>query len=81
MEEKLAAHSAELRSQVDQLQTEVRSAIAKVEAAEKRVTELETVMGDHSDAITVLENDITAIKRELTESLLKERSEDLEARS
>ncbi|ROJ29415.1 hypothetical protein DPX16_23694 [Anabarilius grahami] len=82
IEENAAAQSAELCSQVDQLRTELRNAMervnARVEAAEERVTGLESAMGGHSDSITTLEKEFTVMKKEL--AVLKERSEDLEAR-
>lgn len=83
IEEKAAAQSVELCSQVDQLRTELRSAVdyvnARVEAAEGRVTELESALGGDFDSITTLEKEFSVMKKEL--AILRERSEDLEARS
>lgn len=83
IEEKAAAQSDELCSQIDQLRTELRSAVehvnARVEAAEEQVTGLESTLGGYSDSITTLEKEFNIMKKEL--SLLREWSEDLEARS
>lgn len=83
IEENAAAQSVELCSQVEQLRTELRNAVervnTRVEAAEERVTGLESAMGGYSDSITTLEKEFTVMKKEL--AVLKERSEDLEARS
>lgn len=83
IEEKAIAQSDELCRQVDQLRIELRSAVehvnARVEAAEERVTGLESAMGRHSDSITTLEKEFNVIKKDL--DALRERTEDLEARS
>lgn len=83
IEEKAAAQSNELCIQIDQLRMELRSAIehvsVRMEAAEKRLTGLESALGGHLDSITTLEKEFNVMKKEL--ALLRERSEDLEARS
>lgn len=70
-----SAHSVQLRG----LQDTVEKMNATVEATAGRVTELESAVSGHSDAISTLEAEMLAVKREM--STLKERCEDLEARS
>lgn len=70
-----SAHSDQLRG----LQDTVEKMRTTVEATTNRVTELESAVSGHSDAISTLEAEMLAVKGEM--STLKERCEDLEARS
>lgn len=62
MEEKAIAQSAELRSQVAQIHTELRCVVARAdkrtEAVEGCVSELEAGFNGHMDSITSVESDI-----------------------
>ncbi|XP_049889985.1 uncharacterized protein LOC126383499 [Epinephelus moara] len=82
MEEKATAQSAELRSQIGQIQTELRCAVEQVdkrmEAAEGRVSELEAEVSGRSDSFASMEADVSVMKKEL--ATLRDRCEDLEAR-
>ena len=83
IEEKALAQSTELRSQVAQIQTELRNAVEKAdkrtEAVESRVSELEDGVDRHADTLTSVESDINEMKKEL--ATLRVRCEDQEARS
>ncbi|KAK1892080.1 LINE-1 type transposase domain containing protein 1 [Dissostichus eleginoides] len=83
IEEKAIAQSAELQIQTTQIRTELRSVVEqvnkKIEVTEGRVSELDAVVSSHSDSITCMTSDVTAMKKEL--ATLRDRCEDLEARS
>lgn len=83
MEEKATAQSADLRSQIGQIQTELRCAVDQVvkrmEATESRVSELEAEVSGRSDSFATMEADVSQMKKELV--TLRDRCEDLEARS
>lgn len=70
-----SAHSDQLRG----LQDTVEKMSTTVEATASRVTELESTVSGRSDVISTMEAEMLAVKREV--STLKDRCEDLEARS
>lgn len=83
MEEKATAQSAELWSQIGQIQTELRCVLdqanKQMEVAESRVSELEAEVSGCSDSFAAMEADVCQMRKELV--TLRDRCEDLEARS
>lgn len=83
MEEKAPAQSEELRFQIGQIQTELRSAVDKInermKATENRVSELEAEVSGRSGSLDAMTADVSQMKKELV--TLRDRCEDLEVRS